>query len=225
MVVSSVTRDTVDGDGGPVVPGGDAVGCADVAVGVVSGVLLFTPAQAAGLLQVRESWLRRRAGERRVPCSFVGKHLRFSRADLESIVADGRPASSVGRRRRSRVPASRSVSSRGRVHPLGGDDYIPACARGGYGASMSPCPQWSGDVRWLKGLVLMAWVEKHGLGFRVRYRLPDGTLASETGFATHKAAADRASDVESEQRIGTFVDPRLAQTGVGEWVRRVVRRA
>lgn len=50
--------------------------------------LLYTPAQAATLLQVRESWLRRRAGERRVPCSFIGKHLRFSRADLEAIVAD-----------------------------------------------------------------------------------------------------------------------------------------
>lgn len=54
------------------------------------GVLLLTPEQAAGLLQVRESWLRRRAAERRVPCSFVGKHLRFSRADLEAIVAAGR---------------------------------------------------------------------------------------------------------------------------------------
>lgn len=49
-------------------------------------VLLYTPAQAAELLQVPESWLRRRAGARRVPCSFLGKHLRFSRADLEAIV-------------------------------------------------------------------------------------------------------------------------------------------
>lgn len=28
----------------------------------------------------------------------------------------------------------------------------------------------------------MAWVEKHGTGFLVRYRLPDGSLGSETGF-------------------------------------------
>ena len=62
-------------------------------VGTSSRVLLLTPAQAAGMLQVRESWLRRRAAERRVPCSFVGKHLRFSYADLEAIVAAGaRPA-------------------------------------------------------------------------------------------------------------------------------------
>ncbi|WP_296369378.1 helix-turn-helix domain-containing protein [Pseudonocardia sp.] len=58
------------------------------------GVLpLYTPADAAELLAVRESWLRRRAAERRVPCTFLGKHLRFSRADVEAIAtAAARPA-------------------------------------------------------------------------------------------------------------------------------------
>jgi integrase len=65
----------------------------------------------------------------------------------------------------------------------------------------------------------MAWVERHGSGFRIRYRLPDGTLTSETGFESRADAVDRAADVESEQRTGTFVDPRLAQTGAGEWIR------
>jgi excisionase family DNA binding protein len=51
------------------------------------GQLLYTPRQAAAALQVRESWLRRRAAERTVPCTFLGKHLRFSRADLDAIVA------------------------------------------------------------------------------------------------------------------------------------------
>ncbi|WP_197523379.1 helix-turn-helix domain-containing protein [Actinokineospora pegani] len=69
--------------------------------------LLLTPAQAAGLLQVRESWLRRQAGQRRVPCSFVGKHLRFSHADVEQIAKAGRrpartaPALNSGLGRRS----------------------------------------------------------------------------------------------------------------------------
>lgn len=55
--------------------------------------LLFTPAQAAAMLQVPESWLRRRAARRQVPCAFAGKHLRFSRADIEQIAADAaRPA-------------------------------------------------------------------------------------------------------------------------------------
>lgn len=71
----------------------------------------------------------------------------------------------------------------------------------------------------------MAWVEKHGSGFRVRYRLPDDTLTSETGFESWDVAADRAADVESELRTGRFVDPRLAQTGVAEWIRQWSRRA
>lgn len=68
-------------------------------------------------------------------------------------------------------------------------------------------------------MVVMAWVEKHGSGFRVRYRLPDGSVPSETGFNSYRDAANRAADVESEQRTGSFVDPRLAQTCVGDWVR------
>jgi excisionase family DNA binding protein len=47
--------------------------------------LLYTPEQAAELLQVRPSWLRRKAAARAVPCRYVGKHLRFSRADITAI--------------------------------------------------------------------------------------------------------------------------------------------
>jgi helix-turn-helix protein len=47
--------------------------------------LLYTAEQAAVLLQVRPSWLRRKAAARAVPCRFVGKHLRFSRSDIETI--------------------------------------------------------------------------------------------------------------------------------------------
>ncbi|ONI71357.1 DNA-binding protein [Actinosynnema sp. ALI-1.44] len=71
---------------------------------------MFTPAQAATVLQVRESWLRRRAAERRVPCTFLGKHLRFSRADLEAIVAEAQrpPAVAHPRTRRSAAPPRQS---------------------------------------------------------------------------------------------------------------------
>lgn len=51
--------------------------------------LLHTPAQAARVLSVRESWLRRMAGRREIPCTFLGKHLRFSDADLLAIVRGG----------------------------------------------------------------------------------------------------------------------------------------
>lgn len=60
--------------------------------------VLFTPTQAADLLQVPESWLRRRAARRLVPCTFLGKHLRFSRANLDQIVtAAARPATTSQR--------------------------------------------------------------------------------------------------------------------------------
>jgi excisionase family DNA binding protein len=52
--------------------------------------LLYTPAEAAERLSVKESWLRRQAGVRAVPCTFLGKHLRFSDADLRDIVRQGR---------------------------------------------------------------------------------------------------------------------------------------
>jgi hypothetical protein len=57
----------------------------------VSEPLLYTAEQAAALLQVRPSWLRRKAAARAVPCRFVGKHLRFSRADIETIAEGDTP--------------------------------------------------------------------------------------------------------------------------------------
>ncbi|MEJ3654062.1 tyrosine-type recombinase/integrase [Actinomycetes bacterium KLBMP 9759] len=64
----------------------------------------------------------------------------------------------------------------------------------------------------------MAWIEGHRGGYRVRYRLND-TLLTENGFTTKEAAEDRAADIESDQRRGRFVDPRLAQTPIDEWIR------
>lgn len=69
----------------------------------------------------------------------------------------------------------------------------------------------------------MAWAEKRGDGYRVRYRLPDGSLFTENGFDTREEAENRARDVESDQRRGRFVDPRLAQTLFGDWVREWVQ--
>jgi excisionase family DNA binding protein len=89
--------------------------------------VLYTPAEAAQLLKVRESWLRRKAAARQVPCTFLGKHLRFSPADVVAIVtAAAQPA--VGRRPRRRAPTVRDRDlppERGRsVHPPGIDDHI-----------------------------------------------------------------------------------------------------
>ncbi len=62
---------------------------------------LYTPAEAAEILRIRESWLRDKAAARVIPCTFVGKHLRFSDDDIAQIVAEGaRPP--VTRRRSTR---------------------------------------------------------------------------------------------------------------------------
>lgn len=64
---------------------------------------LHTPAEAAEILTVRESWLRRQAGQRRIPCTFLGKHLRFSDADIQQIITAGaQPTTERRRRARSR---------------------------------------------------------------------------------------------------------------------------
>lgn len=69
----------------------------------MSAPLLYTPAEAAEMLKVPESWLRKKAAARAVPCTFVGKHLRFSADDLAKIIKVGTraPVTSAQRPRRA----------------------------------------------------------------------------------------------------------------------------
>ena len=62
-------------------------------------VRLYTPAEAADMLQVRESWLRKKASARAIPCTFIGKHLRFSDQDIAAIIAAGAKQPVVRQRR------------------------------------------------------------------------------------------------------------------------------
>jgi excisionase family DNA binding protein len=50
---------------------------------------LHTAAEAAKILKVRESWLKTKASARSIPCTFVGKHLRFSDSDITEIMRAG----------------------------------------------------------------------------------------------------------------------------------------
>jgi excisionase family DNA binding protein len=50
---------------------------------------MYTPAEAAKILKLRESWLRTKAAARAIPCHFLGKHLRFSDDDIAQIMAEG----------------------------------------------------------------------------------------------------------------------------------------
>lgn len=64
-----------------------------------SDPVLYTADRAAALLQVRPSWLKRKAAARAVPCRYVGKHLRFSPTDITAIAdASAQPARQPRRR-------------------------------------------------------------------------------------------------------------------------------
>lgn len=63
----------------------------------------------------------------------------------------------------------------------------------------------------------MAWSEKHGKFWRVRYWQDDGTLGSISGFPTKKSADDHAETLESDQRRGTWIDPAAGKITVAEW--------
>jgi hypothetical protein len=62
---------------------------------------LHTVAEAAGILKVRESWLKAKASARLIPCTFVGKHLRFSDHDIANIMRAGARQPIVSRLARS----------------------------------------------------------------------------------------------------------------------------
>ncbi|MEV0598468.1 helix-turn-helix domain-containing protein [Streptomyces sp. NPDC050315] len=54
------------------------------------GLRLYTATQAAELLQIPASWLRKKAAAGAVPHIRIGRHLRFSEADLREIIRVGR---------------------------------------------------------------------------------------------------------------------------------------
>ena len=62
---------------------------------------IHTPAEAAEILKIRESWLRGKAAARAIPCTFIGKHLRFSDDDIAQIMSEG-----------ARQPATRGRGTR-----------------------------------------------------------------------------------------------------------------
>ncbi|MFD7554183.1 hypothetical protein ACFV9E_06535 [Streptomyces sp. NPDC059835] len=67
----------------------------------------------------------------------------------------------------------------------------------------------------------MAYAEKRGSGktpWRARYKRPDGTLGSEPGFRTKKAAEDWGEDQEAAIRAGRWQDPEKARTPLKEFV-------
>jgi excisionase family DNA binding protein len=50
---------------------------------------LMTTEEAAEILCVSHSWLKKAAQRREVPCTHIGRAVRFSRTHLEEIIAAG----------------------------------------------------------------------------------------------------------------------------------------
>jgi excisionase family DNA binding protein len=67
---------------------------------------LLTPAEVADLLGVIEVWVRRKAAAHLLPCTRLGRQIRFSTAQLDEIVAAAAQPAAVlplhGLTRRSR---------------------------------------------------------------------------------------------------------------------------
>lgn len=55
-------------------------------VNVATTPLLFTFKEAAQMTALPESWLRKAVSERRIPFRKVGKHVRFSAADIDALI-------------------------------------------------------------------------------------------------------------------------------------------
>jgi hypothetical protein len=64
----------------------------------------------------------------------------------------------------------------------------------------------------------MAWVERHRSAFRVRLRLPDGTVVTDSLYDSKTDAQLRAQEIDVEIGRDTFVDPRDGKISLGEWV-------
>lgn len=65
----------------------------------------------------------------------------------------------------------------------------------------------------------MAYAEKRGKGpypWRVKFKLPDGSWDSASGFATKDDALDHGRDQETDVRRGVFIDPRKGEVTVAE---------
>ncbi|WFE27612.1 site-specific integrase [Solwaraspora sp. WMMD791] len=64
----------------------------------------------------------------------------------------------------------------------------------------------------------MAWVEKRGDMWRVRFRNPDGSVATDSTHPTKTAASTRANAIETDQQRDVFINPEHGRITLAEWV-------
>ncbi|GAA2080625.1 tyrosine-type recombinase/integrase [Actinomadura alba] len=64
----------------------------------------------------------------------------------------------------------------------------------------------------------MAWAEKRGPWFRVRYRDTAGVVhTTPDKYRTKREALDAAEEVDTDTRRGVFIDPKASRTSLEEW--------
>jgi hypothetical protein len=64
----------------------------------------------------------------------------------------------------------------------------------------------------------MAWIERRAAQYRVRLRFPDGTVGTDSAHSTKESAEIRRKQVEVEQALETFLDPRRGHITLADWV-------
>lgn len=71
----------------------------------------------------------------------------------------------------------------------------------------------------------MAYAESRGKTWRVKYKKPNGSWASESGFETKKAALAWGRDQETDIRRSTWIDPKHAEERFGTFAEQVFAKA
>jgi integrase len=64
----------------------------------------------------------------------------------------------------------------------------------------------------------MAWVEKRGDMWRVRFRNPDGGVGTDSSHPTKTAATARANAIETDQHRDVFISPDQGKITLAAWV-------
>jgi integrase len=64
----------------------------------------------------------------------------------------------------------------------------------------------------------VAWAEKRGPWYRVRYRDADGVVRTTPDkYRTKTEAADAAEEIDTDIRRGVFIDPKASRTSLADW--------
>lgn len=76
----------------------------------------------------------------------------------------------------------------------------------------------AGGVDVIRKEIDVAWAEKRGPWFRVRYRDADGGVRTTPDkYRTKKEAAAAAEEIDTDTRRGVFIDPKASRTSFADW--------